>query len=79
MSSLSSLSVWLPPVVGVYKLNFDGAIGKEQHVSGLGVISRNNLGQVMASLSEQVGLILDVDFMEARQHYALLGLLAILV
>ncbi|GMP69745.1 hypothetical protein CsSME_00028887 [Camellia sinensis var. sinensis] len=66
MPSLASLAVWLPPDVGVFKLNFDGAIGKEQHVSGLGVIARNSLGQVMASLSEQVGLILDVDFVEAE-------------
>ncbi|GMP71913.1 hypothetical protein CsSME_00030148 [Camellia sinensis var. sinensis] len=66
MPFLASLAVWLPLDVGVFKLNFDGAIGKEQHVSGLGVIARNSLGQVMASLSEQVGLILDVDFVEEK-------------
>ncbi|CAL5443695.1 unnamed protein product [Camellia sinensis] len=57
---------WLPLAVGVYKLNFDGVMGRVQHVSSLGVIVRNNLGQGMASLSEQVGLISDVDFLEAE-------------
>ncbi|KAI8020717.1 hypothetical protein LOK49_LG03G03472 [Camellia lanceoleosa] len=66
MTTLASSAVWLPPTVGVYKLNCDGAIGEAQHVSGLGVIARNNLGQAMASLSEQVGLILVVDFLEAE-------------
>ncbi|CAL5355165.1 unnamed protein product [Camellia sinensis] len=52
MPTLVSSVVWLPPAVGVYKLNFDGAVGRAQHVSSLGAIAHNNLGQVMASLSE---------------------------
>ncbi|KAI7994999.1 hypothetical protein LOK49_LG11G01298 [Camellia lanceoleosa] len=52
MPTLLSSVVWLPPAVGVYKLNFDGAVGRAQHVSSLGAIAHNNLGRVMASLSE---------------------------
>ena len=44
------VQVWRPPIGSVYKLNFDAAIFDSTRSSRLGVIVRNSLGEVMASL-----------------------------
>ena len=51
VSSTSQVS-WIPPPANSLKINFDGALFKDINISGLGVVIRNDLGQVLASLSK---------------------------
>ena len=45
---------WQPPQSEVCKVNYDGAVFSESNKLGLGVTIRNNNGQVIASLSQQL-------------------------
>ena len=56
---------WIPPPENSLKINFDGALFKDINKAGLGVIIRDNQGQVLASLSEQVQLSCSSDLVEA--------------
>ena len=56
---------WIPPPENSLKINFDGALFKDINKAGLGVIIRDNQGQVLASLSEQVQLPCSSDLVEA--------------
>ena len=46
------------------KVNFDGAIFKEEQESGIGVVIRNNKGQVLAALSKKVTIPATVEILE---------------
>ena len=48
------LAHWQPPGPGLYKVNVDGALFYADNTAGLGVVVRNEHGQVMASLSERI-------------------------
>lgn len=50
------LSKWSPPAGDSYKVNFDGAVFKEDDRVGIGVIIQNCHGMVMASLSQNIPL-----------------------
>ena len=55
---------WQPPPTTKFKVNFDGAVFKEEKRAGLGVVIRNHQGQVIASFFENVALppsIMDVE------------------
>ena len=56
---------WSPPPAENFKVNFDGATFKEISMAGLGVMIRNSLGQLIASLSELVNLPYSSDIVEA--------------
>ena len=43
---------WIPPLANSLKINFDGALFKDINKAGLGVVVRNDHGQVLASLLE---------------------------
>ena len=43
---------WMPPPTNSLKINFDGALFRDINKAGLGVVIRNEYGQVLASLSE---------------------------
>ena len=45
---------WQPPLADLMKINFDGAIFSSSNAAGIGVVIKNNLGQVIASCSEQL-------------------------
>ncbi|XP_065638610.1 uncharacterized protein LOC136071363 [Quercus suber] len=45
------IQAWRPPTGSVYKLNFDVAVLANTRSSGVGVVIRNSLGEVMAGLS----------------------------
>ena len=45
---------WEPPDLGVFKVNYDGALFTEIGRAGLGVVIRNSECAVMASLSQQI-------------------------
>ena len=44
---------WQPPEGSVYKLNFDVAVFVDMVASGIGVVIRNDRGEVMAVLSSK--------------------------
>ena len=43
---------WKPPDFGQFKVNYDGAIFREQGRAGIGLVIRNSDGAVLASLSQ---------------------------
>ncbi|XP_030945993.1 uncharacterized protein LOC115970503 [Quercus lobata] len=45
---------WSPPPQGKYKVNVDAAVFKEQGCCGLGVVIRNDRGQMMGALCKKV-------------------------
>ncbi|KAK9984219.1 hypothetical protein SO802_033744 [Lithocarpus litseifolius] len=50
---------WQPPEGMLYKLNFDAAVFTDITASGVGVIIRNEKGQVMAALSSKGPAVTD--------------------
>ena len=51
---LTQTQRWVPPVVGMYKVNYDGACFVDEEKAGIGVVVRNDMGQVMGSLAEKI-------------------------
>ena len=45
---------WNPPPQGMYKVNIDAVVFKEQRCCGIGVIIRNEKGQMMGALCKKV-------------------------
>ena len=43
-----------PPITGVYKANVDGAVFRDQSTAGMGVPLRDDRGQVVGALSQQI-------------------------
>ena len=56
---------WKPPDFGQFKVNYDGAVFREQGRAGIGVVIRNSDGAVLASLSQQMPLPTTVAQVEA--------------
>ena len=56
---------WTPPEQGVYKANYDGAYFVEEEKAGIGVVVRNDLGQVMGSLAEKIEKPSTLEVLEA--------------
>ena len=46
-----------PPTRPCLRVNFDGAVFKEENMAGLGVVICNEKGQVIASMAEKVSLL----------------------
>ena len=63
--STSNRVSWIPPPKSSLKVNFDGATFTDIDKAGLGVIIRNDHGQAIASLSEQIRLPFSSDLVEA--------------
>ena len=64
------LACWQPPRPGLYKVNVDGALFYADNTAGLGVVIRNEHGQVMVSLSERTllpSLVIEVEVLAARR------------
>ena len=55
---------WRPPPTGLLKVNFDGAYFAEDNKAGLGIIIRNNVGLVMAAMTQQIPLPASVEMVE---------------
>ena len=61
---------WQPPNRAQYNVNFDGALFNSENSVGLGVVIRNDMGQVMVSLSQKTTLpftAIEVEAMAARR------------
>ncbi|KAL0005280.1 hypothetical protein SO802_012841 [Lithocarpus litseifolius] len=58
-------TLWKPPPLDTFKINFDGAVFAEENYSGVGVIIRNREGLVIAALSEKIPQLLQPIEIEA--------------
>ena len=47
---------WQPPPTNLIKINFDGAVFKDDDRAGIGVVVRDSLGLVLASVSQNIPL-----------------------
>ena len=56
---------WSPPPAGTYKANFNAVLFEELHCVGLGTVYRDHSGQVIAALSQRIGLPRTVEMAEA--------------
>ncbi|KAK7821648.1 hypothetical protein CFP56_037521 [Quercus suber] len=56
---------WSPSPTGTYKANFDVALFEELHYAGLGIMYRDHSGQVIAALSQKIGLPRTVEIVKA--------------
>ncbi|KAL0011807.1 hypothetical protein SO802_006915 [Lithocarpus litseifolius] len=57
---------WSPPPQDWYKVNVDAAVFKENGTCGIGVVIRNNMGQIMGAMSKQMGFPLRALEAEAK-------------
>ena len=57
---------WSPPPTARYKLNVDGAVFKTQKTAGVGVLIRDEQGQVIAALSQKINAPLGALEVEAK-------------
>ena len=56
--------IWRPPPTSLLKVNFDGAYFAEDNKAGLGIIIRNDVGLVMAAMTQQIPLPASVEMVE---------------
>ncbi|XVF60988.1 hypothetical protein PTKIN_Ptkin08bG0091900 [Pterospermum kingtungense] len=65
MSSLQRSIRWRPPARDLVKVNFDGALQVTERRGGIGIIIRNNLGEVMGTAAAPVDRVVDPLIVEA--------------
>ena len=56
---------WKPPLVDIFKINFDGAVFAEENCSGVGVIIPDRDGLAIAAMSEKIPQLLQPTEIEA--------------
>ena len=56
---------WKPPDASLVKINFDGAIFRDENRSGIGVVVRTHTGAILASLAQSIYLALHPTEIEA--------------
>ena len=56
---------WSPPPADWYKANFDAAFSKESGSAAIRVVFRDQAGQVIAALCQNLGQVQSVDMAEA--------------
>ena len=57
---------WTPPRVEWYKVNVDGAVFKESSSCGIGIIIRNERGELMGAMSKKLDFPLRALEVEAK-------------
>ena len=63
---VSRIQAWSPPREGWYKANVDGAVFRESNDYGIGVVIRNDQGQIMGAMSKKLNLPLGAVEVEAK-------------
>ena len=61
---------WSPPLGEMYRTNYDGAVFEDLEEARIGVIGRNDRGEVLAALSEKIpypGSVVLVEVQAARR------------
>ena len=56
VAATSGLERWQPPPANLIKINFDGAVFKDDERAGIGMVVRDSHGLVLASLSQNIPL-----------------------
>ena len=56
---------WSPPTENLYKANFDAALFEHLGFAGVGVVMRDDRGNVLATLSQKIALPQSVEMAEA--------------
>ena len=57
---------WSPPPTSRFKMNLDGAVFKEQKAAGIGVLIRDEQGQIVATLRQKINAHLGALEVEAK-------------
>ena len=66
---------WVPPPQGMYKVNIDTTVFKEQGCCGIGVVIRNDQGQLMGAMCKRVDFPLGA--LEAEAKVTKVGILLV--
>ena len=56
---------WKPPDANLVKINFDGAIFKDENSSGIGIVVRDHTSAILVSLSQSLSAALQPAKIEA--------------
>lgn len=56
--------MWKPPDPGEIKINFDGAMFKDSHETGIEVVVQNPHGEIMATMFEKIPMPFSVVILE---------------
>ena len=67
---------WSPPALGRYKLNVDGAVFSQFKATGMGMVIRDDAGQVVAAMNKKISIPLgpleaEAKAMEAAIQFAI--------
>ena len=79
MSRPPQLVNWSPPEPNFLKVNFDGAVFREENSAGVGVIICDADGQIIASMAEKVPLPNSVAAVKTLYFAAELGISSIVL
>ena len=55
---------WQSPIEDLVKVNFDGAMFREDQEAGIGMVIRNKEGQVLVTFSKKVMMQVSVEILE---------------
>ena len=66
---------WAQPKNGLYKVNYDAAIFDSLGYAGLGVVIRDSARQIIATLSQKIGCLIQWKQLKLWLHFELSCLL----